>query len=65
VPLQHLVCRERGRADRGQASLWIGRLHLGEHDVEDAVEQVVLVRNVVVERHRLDVEAGGEGTHRQ
>ena len=40
------------------------RLALGEDEVEDAVEQVVLVRDVVVERHRLEPEHLAELAHR-
>ena len=45
-------------------SLRRGRLALGEDEVEDAVEQVVLVRHVVVEGHRLEAEHLAELPHR-
>jgi hypothetical protein len=35
------------------------------HDVEHGVEQVALVLHVVVERHRLDAQLGGELAHAQ
>ena len=51
-----LVRRQRRRANRGEATVGCRRLHLREHEVEDPVEQVVLVRDVVVERHRFVAE---------
>ena len=41
------------------------RLGLGEDEVEDAVEDVVLVGDVVVQRHRLEAERLAELAHRQ
>ena len=41
------------------------RLALVEDEVEDAVEEVVLVGDVVVERHRLEPERLAELAHRQ
>ena len=41
----------------------VGELDLCDHDVDDAVEQVVLVAHVVVERHCLDAEALAELAH--
>jgi hypothetical protein len=38
---------------------------LGDHGLGDAVEQRLLGRQVIVERHGLDIEVGGETTHRQ
>ena len=42
-----------------------GRLDLAEDDVDHAVEEVVLVGDVVVERHRLDAERLAELAHGQ
>ena len=42
-----------------------GRLDLAEDDVDHPVEEVVLVGDVVVERHRLDAELLGELAHRE
>jgi hypothetical protein len=66
------VARERGpRRERPLAQLLLpvavrgGRLDLAEDQVDHAVEQVVLVRDVVVERHRLHAELLGDVAHRE
>ena len=66
------VPAERGaRRDRALAQLGLpvaaggGRLDLAEDEVDHPVEEVVLVGDVVVERHRLDAELLGELAHRQ
>jgi hypothetical protein len=41
------------------------QIDLGEHEVNDSGEQVVLVLDVVVERHGLDVEGLSERAHGQ
>jgi hypothetical protein len=45
----------------------VGRidLELGEHDLDDAVEQRRLVRRVPVKDHRVPVQGAGEAAHRQ
>ena len=43
-------------------SVW-RRIHLARNEVEDAVDDVVLVRDVVVKRHRLHFELLGELAH--
>ena len=65
VAAQRVVRRDRRLADSGQPFLGARRLHLGEDEVEHAVEEVVLVRDVVVERHRLEPERLPELPHRQ
>jgi hypothetical protein len=49
------------------APLAVGRrqLDLAEDDVDDAVEDLVLVGDVVVDRHRLHPELLGQGPDRQ
>jgi len=42
-----------------------GQLALREHEVEEAVDQLVLVGHGVVERHRLEAELLAELAHRQ
>ena len=42
-----------------------GEADLVEDAVDDGVEDLALVRDVVVERHRLHAEVGGEGADRQ
>ena len=64
VAQEHLVGRDRGPADR-LLPVGVARRHLdlaGDR-VDDAVEEVVLVRHVVVERHRLDSELLAELAH--
>jgi hypothetical protein len=39
--------------------------HLPDHGLDEPVEQAVLAGQVVVERHRLDPQLGGEAAHRQ
>jgi hypothetical protein len=38
---------------------------LAEHRVDHGVEEVLLAPDVVVQRHRLDLEPLGQGPHRQ
>jgi hypothetical protein len=64
---------QQDRAARDRAGAQFGspvgpdhrEVHLGEDDVEHGVEEPLLARDVVVQRHRLDAEATGEGAHRQ
>ena len=61
---QHPARGEDARADRGlPVGAGQGRVDLGDDHVEHAVEQFVLVRDVLVERHRYDVELVGEPPH--
>ena len=41
------------------------RLEAAQHAVEQRVDQLVLVGEVVVERHGGGLQAGGDGAHRQ
>ena len=41
------------------------RFAFGQHEVEHAVEEIVLVGDVVVERHGLEAERLAEVSHRQ
>ena len=41
------------------------KVDLGEDEVEDAVENLTLIRHVVIDRHRLDPEVLGERPNRQ
>ncbi len=41
-----------------------GHGDVGQHPLDDAVEEVLLVLDVPVERHGLDAEFGGHRTHR-
>ena len=43
----------------------VGAVELPEDDVDHRVEESLLVRHVVVERHRLDAEPPGERAHRE
>ena len=54
-------------ASHGRVPVPFGRrrLRLVEDEVEDAVEHVVLVRDVVVQRHRLEAEHLAELPHGQ
>ena len=57
---------DRARSDRRvPVSGRRRRLALVQDEVEDAVEDVVLVGDVVVERHRLEAERLAELAHRQ
>nr|WP_263656688.1 hypothetical protein [Nonomuraea aurantiaca] len=40
-------------------------MHLSDHGLDDAVEQGLLARQMVVERHGLDADVSGEAAHRQ
>src|SRR5262249_18983974 len=63
--VEGVVHGDRARADVSvPLAASARRLGLGEHEVEDPVEQVVLVRDVVVERHRLETEELAELPHR-
>ena len=48
-----------------QSPLGAGRLELADHALDDAVEQVVLVPDVAVERHGVDAELLAEPAHAQ
>src|SRR5215218_61929 len=56
----------RDRRDRRAPAVRqrVGQQQLAHHLVEHEVEQVVLRRHVVVDRHRPDAEAGGDVPHR-
>ena len=43
----------------------IGQVDLADDDIDHAIQQVVLVGDVVVERHRLDRQLLAEATHAQ
>ena len=45
-------------------ALRIGLLLFGQHEVQHPVEEIVLVRDVAVERHRLEPEILPEASHR-
>ena len=65
MPAQGRVDRDRAGSNGLVPVTFRGRrLALCEHEVEDAVEQVVLVRDVVVEGHRLEAEHLAELAHR-
>jgi hypothetical protein len=56
----------RGRAPAHRLlpiTLTRGQLDLGEHEVDHAVEQLVLVRDVVIERHGAGAEFATQPTH--
>ena len=66
VPAQRRVHGDRALADRARpVAGGRGGPALGEDEVEEAVDHVVLVRHVVVEGHRLEAEAFAELSHRQ
>lgn len=48
---------------RGLPVACVGQLELARDEVDDAVQDLVLVRDVVVQRHRLDPELPGEPPH--
>src|SRR5580765_7794845 len=61
VPEDH-AGRVRAAADLlAPSSAGRGQVDLAEDDVDDAVEDLVLVLDVVVDRHRLDAELLGQG----
>jgi hypothetical protein len=65
MPPERGVHRDRTCPDgRGPVAHRRRRLALLEDEIEDSVEQVVLVRDVVVERHRLESEHLPELAHR-
>ena len=55
--------RDRVAADRGLPLDTLGQLHLRRDLGHDPVEDLVLVRDVVVERHRLDAEPLRQPAH--
>ncbi len=66
VAQQDLAQRDRPPAHLGLP--WRarhGQVDLGEDEVDDAVDDLVLVGEVVVERHRLDAEVLAEPAHAQ
>ena len=73
MPQHHAARREDARAQRDlPRGIRVGHveparrpLDLGEHEVDDAVEDRLLVGHVVVERHRLDAELLGEAPDRE
>ena len=63
---KRVVDRVRARPDRLlPVAVAVRQLPFGEHEVEHPVEQVLLVRDVAVERHRLEPELLAEPAHRQ
>ena len=66
VPQQHRPPGDRPRPQLGPPVAAHDRqVQLAEHRVDHRVEQRLLARDVVVERHRLDAEAAGQRPHRQ
>ena len=66
VAAERVVHGARSRPDRlGPVAPARRELPLREHEVEHPVEQVVLVRDVAVEGHRLEAELVTEPAHRQ
>ena len=66
MPQERLVRRDRAAADRHVPVLVAGReLDLEQSEVDDPVDEVALVRDVVVERHRLHAELARELAHRE
>jgi len=66
VPVGRLAGRERAPAHRGSpVDLGRGELDLAEDDVDHAVEELLLVRDVVVERHRAGAELVRKPANRQ
>jgi len=66
MPVERFARRDRSLAQlRLPVAAGQGRLDLAEDDVDHPVEEVVLVVDVVVERHRLDAELLGELAHRE
>ena len=64
VAQEDLVRRDRGPTDRRlPVGLAGGHLDLARDQLDDAVQEVVLVGHVVVERHRLDPELLAELAH--
>ena len=65
----HLMTRRaefaRRRISVRQSPSIDGQFDLAEDEVDDAVDDLVLVRDVVVDRHRLDAELVGERADRQ
>src|SRR5215211_327791 len=63
---ENVVSRDRGPAHRAPPVLLPRRkLDLVEDQLDDPVEQVILVRDVVVQRHRLDAQFLAEPAHAQ
>ena len=56
---------DRALADCHVPHLAGGKLDLADDEVDDAVHEIALVRDVVVQRHRLDPELPGEFPHRE
>jgi hypothetical protein len=57
MPHEHLVGRDHAPAHGSLPVVAVRRqVDLGRDEVDDAVDDLVLPRNVVVERHRLDSE---------
>jgi hypothetical protein len=66
VPHQDRVRRERARSQgRLPAAADPRHADLARHQLHEAVEDVLLAGDVVVERHRLDLERLGEPAHRE
>ena len=61
MPPQDVPCRGGAEPDlRSPVAVDGGQVDLAEHDVDDRVEDLTLVRDVVVQRHRLHAEVLGE-----
>jgi hypothetical protein len=45
--------------------VWPGEVDLTEHEVDHEVDEFVFVADVVVERHRGDLQFGGQCSHGQ
>jgi hypothetical protein len=65
MPTEAVVHRAGARFDRIRpVSVGVRQLPLGEHEVEHPVEEVVLVRDVAVQGHRLEPELVAKTPHR-
>src|SRR5215218_10178594 len=66
VAAQHLTGRVGSLTDLGAPVAVVGRkVDLAEDFIDDAVEDLALVGDVVVDRHRFDAEFCGERADRQ
>ncbi|HEY3690808.1 MAG TPA: hypothetical protein VGL46_10950 [Pseudonocardiaceae bacterium] len=54
-------CAELGRPVAGDG----GQLDLAEHEIDHEVDELIFVADVVVQRHRGDLQFGGRGPHGQ
>src|SRR3954453_23422942 len=66
VAAEGVVNGDRARADRlDLIDVRIRQLPFGQHQIEHSVQEVILVGDVAVERHRLEAELIPESPHRQ